>query len=128
MAYNQLCTNKASVPPKDQLHVIHSRGDHWIVASTVGCRVLVYDLVYSTLDSATLDVIANLFHSSTVKMLECQKQEGGKDCGVFAIVYATAIGHGVDPTSVKLNQGAMRRHLIKCFEEENLSLFPSIIL
>ena len=34
--------------------------------------------------------------------------------------------HGVDLTSVKLNQGALRRHLIKCFEEENLSLSPSI--
>ena len=90
---------KASVPPKDQLQVIHSRGDHWIVASTVGCsgnEVLIHDSVYSTLDSATLDVIANLFHSSTVKMLECQKQEGGRDCGVFVIAYATAIGHGVD--------------------------------
>jgi hypothetical protein len=84
--------------------------------------------VYSTLDNATLDVIANLFRSSTVKMLECQKQEGGKDCGLFAIAYATAIGHGVDPTSVKLRQGAMRSHLIKCFEEENLSLFPSTLV
>ena len=116
---------KASVSPKDQLQVIHSRGNHWIVASTVGCtgEVLVYDSLYSTLDTATRDVIANLFHSSTVKMLKCQKQEGGKDCGLFAIAYATAIR--VDPTSVKLNQAAMRSHLIKCFEEENLSLFSN---
>ena len=85
-------------------------------------EVLVYDSVYSTLDTATLDVIANLFHSSTVKMLKCQKQEGGKDFGIFAIAYATAIGHRVDPTSIKLNQAAMRSHLIKCFEEENLFL------
>ena len=77
---------RPSVPPKDQLQLIHSRGDHWIVASTIGCssdKVLVYDSVYSTLDNATLDVIANLFRSSTVKMLECQKQEGGKDCGLI---------------------------------------------
>ena len=68
---------KVSVPLKDQLQVIHSCGNHWIIASTVGCtddEVLVYDSVYSTLDTATLDVIANLFHSSTVKILECQKQ------------------------------------------------------
>ena len=119
---------KASVPPKDQLQVIHSRGDHWIIASTVGCtsgEVLVCDSLYGTLDTATLDVIANLFHSSIVKMLECQKQKGGTDCGLFAIAYATAIAHGVDPTNMTLNQAAMRSHLIKCFEEENLSLFPS---
>ena len=54
-------------PPKNQLQIIHSRGDHWIVASTVGCKgseVLVYDSVYCTLDKATTDVIANLFSSS----------------------------------------------------------------
>ena len=91
----------------------------------LGEPVMVYDSVYSILDTATLDVIVNLFHSSMVKMLKCQKQEGGKDCGLFAIAYATAIGHRVDPTSVKLNQAAIRSHLIKCFKEENLSLFPS---
>ena len=68
-------------------------------------------------------MIANLFYS-IVKMLECQKQKGGTDCGLVSIAYAIAIAHGVDPTSVTLNQAAMRSHLIKCFEEENLSLFP----
>ena len=38
-------------------------------------EVLVCDSIYNTLDSATLDVIANLFHSSTVKMLKSKKQE-----------------------------------------------------
>ena len=85
----------------------------------------VHDSLYGTLDTSTVNVISNLFHSSSVKMLDCQKQEGGKDCGIFAIAYATAIGHGVDPASIKLNQAAMRSHLIKCFEEENLYLFPS---
>ena len=106
---------KASIPPKDQLQVIHSRGDHWIVASVVECisdEVLVYDYLYGTLDTATLDVIANLFHCSMVKMLECQKQKGGTDCGLIAIAYATNIGHGVDPAGMKLNQAAMRSHLI----------------
>ena len=64
-------------------------------------EVLVCDSIYNTLDSATLDVIANLLHSSTVKMLKSKKQE---DCGLFAIAYATAIGHGVDLSSVKLDQ------------------------
>ena len=119
---------KANVSPKNQLQVIHSCGDHWIAASTVGCtgdEVLVCDSLYGTLDTSTANVISNLFHSSLVKMLDCQKQEGGKDCGVLAIAYATAIGHGVDPASIKLNQAAMRSHLIKYFEEENLYLFPS---
>ena len=63
--------------PMDQLQIIHSRGDHWIVASTVGSNgdeVQVCDSVYNTLDQTTLGVIANLFHSSTVKMVMCQRR------------------------------------------------------
>ena len=81
---------KASIPTKDHLQVIHSRGDHWIVPLTVGCtidEVLVCDSLYGTLDMATLDVIVNLFRSSMVKLLECQKQNGGTHCGLFAIAY-----------------------------------------
>ena len=80
--------------------------------------------VYNTLDQTTLGVIANLFHSSTVKMVMCQKQEGGTDCGLYAIVYATVIAYGLDPLKVKINQSAMGSHLVKCFEEETISMFP----
>ena len=52
------------------------------------------------IDTASLNVIDNLFHSSTIKMLECQKQEGGKEGGLFATAYATAIGHGVNPPGI----------------------------
>ena len=42
-------------PMKHQLQILHSRNDHWIVASTVHCNdsevcVLVYDSAYSTVD------------------------------------------------------------------------------
>lgn len=42
-----------------------------------------------------------------------KKQAGGKDCRLFAIDYATAISHGVDPSGIELN------HLSKCLKEEN---------
>ena len=73
-------------PLKDQLQVIHCRSrDHWIVTSTIRCKdgvVNIYNSVYSTLDEETKEVIANLFHSATVKMMKTQKQEGSKDCGL----------------------------------------------
>lgn len=105
--------------PDNQLQIIHSRGDHWIVASTIGCTdtVCVYDSVYNTLDKGNIDIILNLFHSS-VMMMECQKQVGGKDCGVFAIGNATAISHGVDRTCMEINQATMWNHLSKCLKEE----------
>ena len=106
----------------EQFQIIHSRGDHWIVASTVGSKgdkVQVFDPVYSTLDKATLDVIANLFHSSTVKMMECQKQEGGKDCGLYAIAYATTIAHGF---GVKINQSENASNKELCTSPANLKV------
>ena len=44
-------------------------------------KVLVLYL-QSLLDQTTLDVIVDLFHSSTVKIVMCDvSEEGGTDCG-----------------------------------------------
>ena len=66
---------------KDQLQVIHSRGDHWVLASTVGSKdgeVYVYDSMYHSLDKATTEVVINLFHSTSIKLIDSQKQKGGQ--------------------------------------------------
>ena len=84
-------------PLPNQLQVIHSRGNHWILASNIGCAngdVNIYDSVYSSVDKATIAVITQLFQSSAVKMVKSPKQKGGTDCGVFAIATATALAHG----------------------------------
>ena len=49
-----------------------------------------------------------MFSSTEVKMVKCQKQEGGVDCGLFAIVNATAIAHNADPVELHYNQSLMR--------------------
>ena len=123
-----LLQSKKYVGKPHQLQVIHccSR-NHWIVASTKGCKddeVNVYNSVYSTLDDETNEVIANLFHSPTVLMIKTQKQEGSKDCGLFAIAVATAIAHGADPTSLRFDQAAMRNHLVQCFKDGVMTMFP----
>ena len=113
---------RAGEPPDNQLLIIHSRGDHWILASAIGCSesVCVYDSVYNVLDKGTVDIISNLFRSSKVTMIECKKQAGGKDYGLFAIA------HGFDPSGVELDQAMMRNHLSKCLKEEKLTLFPNV--
>ena len=104
----------------------HSR-DHWIVASTNACKdgdVCVYDSVFSTLDKETNEVVANLFPSASVKVIKSQKQAGGTDCGLFAIATATALAYGTDPTSITFIQAAMRSHLVQCFTDRVITLFP----
>ena len=97
--------------------------DHWIVASTVRCKngeVDVYDSVFS-LDKETA---GNLFHTSNLKVMESQKQEGCKDCELFAIANGTAIAFSVDLTTVTFDQAAMRCHLFQSFVDGVISLFP----
>jgi hypothetical protein len=92
--------------------------DHWIVASTVHCKdgkVNIYNSVYCTVDEETDKVLANLFHSTSVKVMQTQKQVGGNDCGLFAIAIATAIAFGADPTKLLFDQAALQSHLVQCF-------------
>ena len=121
--------NNPDKPLQDQLQVIHCcTRDHWIVASTVNCKdgeVNIYDYVYSTVDEETDKVLANLFHySSSVKVMQTQKQVGGNDCGLFAIAIAIAIAFGADPTKLLFDQVAMRSHLVQCFTDKVMKLFP----
>lgn len=105
-------------PLPNRLQVIHSRGDHWILASNFGCAngdVNVYDSVCSSVDKPTIAVITQLFQSSTVKIVKSLKQKGGTYCGVFVIATATALAHGILDVS-SFDQSAMRQHLVSCFK------------
>ena len=111
------------------LQVLHSRGDHWIVATTIRCNpgeVRVFDSVYATLDDGTYETVQRMFGGRTsyrVTTTNVPKQQGGTDCGVFAIAVCTCIAFGGDPSQMVICQAGMRDHLLKCFEEKLLSLF-----
>ncbi len=51
-----------------------------------------------------------------------QKQEGSRDCGVFAIAFATAIAHRKDPSRLRFKQVEM---LLACFRDKEMTLFPT---
>ena len=51
-------------------------------------------------------------------------QEESTDCGVFAIAYAFELALGNDPSLFVFDQSKMREHLLTCFENRYVSLFP----
>ena len=53
-----------------------------------------------------------------------QKQQGLRDCGLFAIAYAGQLAKRLDPAGVQIVQSQMRPHLINFFGEGRMSLFP----
>ena len=85
--------NSKQIRLSNQLQIIHSHGNsHW------------------TRTQKRL-AIQNFFKSRRIKMVKCQTQLGGDDCGVFAIANATAIAHDIDPTDVMYDESAMQWHL-----------------
>lgn len=126
---------QAREPPKEdndhcKIQIVHSRGDHWIVASTILAtenEVKVYDSLYRTIDRNTRAIIKNIFPSSaSPEIIQINRQTGGVDCGVFAIAISTALAFYQDPSGIKFDQPAMRPHLVRCLEKGKLTLFPSI--
>ena len=95
---------------EEGLQIIHDRGNHWIVATNIGCAgtVKVYDSLYSHVNGKTKAVIVNLFGTGKcMDVVEIRKQEGGKDCDLFAIAIATALLFGKDPSMLQFNQSDM---------------------
>ena len=52
------------------------------------------------------------------------KQMGESDCGLFAIATATALCHGLDPTTCMYRQESMREHFHTCLVNREMKLFP----
>ena len=56
-----------------------------------------------------------------------QQQRNGVDCGIFPAAFAVDILNGFAEIRKRFDVGKMRLHLLKCFEEEEFTLFPRII-
>ena len=57
-----------------------------------------------------------------VSQINVQCQDGGSDCGLFAIAFATSVVNGIQPAHCMFNQEAMR-HLLTSLEEGGISMF-----
>ena len=83
-----------------QLQVIHSRGDHWIVASTIfadGGQVNIYDSVYHAIDKATEVIISNLFGSLSIRLFDIEKQWRFR---LWCAYYCPCFWHGSNSSQV----------------------------
>ena len=104
----------------NSVQIVHSHGDHWIVASRASSDVVkVYDSVYDTMDKETANVILNLSGGTcSFETVTIRKQSGSRDCGLFAIGISTALCFGHDPVTINFDQDRMRQHLVNCLEKE----------
>ena len=125
-------TMSFDVEPGEFVQILHSGHGHWLTISTVGTQhpeVQVYDSMYTCCPTACKTQIASLLatnHSAIeLKYMDVQMQSGGYDCGLFAIAFATALTYGSQPGLFLFDQEKMRRHLRKCFEDGQITPFPT---
>ena len=84
-------------PTDNALHTLYTSGDHCICTTTVGKsgkRVLVYNSEYTKWDKSALYLLKTQFQysPSNISALKgAQKQQRGKECGLYAIANATGI-------------------------------------
>ena len=81
---------------------------------------------YKALRSAMsiLDKLPGWIELNTVKMQQLQKQEGGYDCGLFAIACAFELCTGNNPATLKFMQKEMRIHYQQCMDNQLMTSFP----
>ena len=84
--------------------------------------------IYSSPPSVVKQQIAALLapqkSDTQLQYVDVQMQSGANDCGLFAIVFATALCHGELPGKYIFERRAMRGHLMKCLEAGEFSMFP----
>ena len=122
--------DRALMQPTNAIQILHINSNHWAVMSTLGCEqniIEYYDSLYNNISLSTKSTITKLLQpkeSFTVRIKNVAKQLGGTECGLYAIAYCVSLANGQDPSGIVYDQREMRQHLISCFENKRLTLFP----
>ena len=112
------------------IQIVHIHGNHWIVATTDGItkEVYIYDSLYSNVNISTQELIAENFGMDRIEVVpNAPKQKGTKDCGIFAIAVSISLAYHYShnqPLLLSYNQDLMRNHLIECYINKCIKLFP----
>lgn len=121
-------------PAEEGSMFVHNHNGHWSLSQLSAGRVVHYDSLPSSSISSALGVqLAALYgHTAeggelSVHQPQVQVQQGGKDCGLFAVAFATSLLLGDEPATLQYNQKAMRKHLEHCLEKELMTPFPAAL-
>ena len=116
---------------------MHDGNNHWLQSFCSNKEVKVCDTLRTSLRSSLSRItkkcmksLYRLFVDETgklvVSIVPVQKQNGGYNCGLFAIAFAAAILDGKSPEDEYFDVSKMRHHLIYCLVNETLIPFPKV--
>lgn len=123
---------KAIHPGMHHIQIHHTGTFHWVTTARTlpEKHVRLYDsLPGGDLPPFLREQLACIYaipdeHELDVVQVPVQTQQGGVDCGAFAIAFAVELSLGRDPSNVHFNQRKMRRHLLSCIEAGKMKPFP----
>ena len=136
------------VPSTDNerfLQIINVRKSHWITMSNVEsalCETFIYNSLLSLNKKRNNDNSERMSYPLVIEqaicqirrppanldlcVLDVQQQNGGNDCGLFAIAFALALCQGKDPTKMELDQSLMRTVLVSCLEAKDIDSYLTL--
>jgi hypothetical protein len=114
--------------PTEAMQFHNLNNNHWILSSSIGGGIKVYDSMSSPPSAELKRQLCELYSPDdgqpSFKQVHGQQQVGSNDCGLFSIAHAIDLLEGNDITRIIYDQFQMRKHLITCLENNNLTPFP----
>ena len=115
--------------PLEGIQIHNIDRSHWVVSSSFGGKIRVYDSLMKDGPSEDLKRQINQLYSPdetdiSFEITRCQQQLGLNDCGLFAIANVAELLEGSNLDYVLFDQYKMRDHLIDCFEKGEILPFP----
>ena len=114
--------------PFETIQITHNKSHHWLLLSSLKNQIVIYDSLNTNPTPSLIKQINQLFSPDgsnvSFQQIKCVQQNGVKDCGVFAIAYATDILSGNKPNEIVYDQSKMREHLLNCFRNQKITPFP----
>ena len=112
-----------------QIH--HDGMNHCLLSLNISDTAVVYDSIYKAPHRKEVKNLLFLFYKNfivdgelVIKYADVRKQIGSNDCGLFFIAYAVDLAEGHEPSDIKYDQSCIRWHLVECFKNRKLALFP----
>ena len=114
------------------IQILHDPAGHWLTISNVETEkpniINIYDSLNSLCSSNMQQQIACLLKSLKphilLQFVDVHLQDGGSDCGLLSLAYATALCLNKSPGSYIFDQSSLRQHLVQCLESQHFTMFP----
>lgn len=114
------------------VQIINCFDDHWVCVTNKNCKqneVKVYDSMRTgDLCLNGKEAVASLVRTSKKHFFltfpDVQQQDGGCDCGLYALAFSYSLCAGTDPAKLVYNQTEFRSHFFRCLMKKEVTDFP----